>query len=78
MAVKEKVKFHLAEVDCFKELPLYNNHIEKPNVKRFKNIGLLSKLLFYEELNVIKNNYEFSGYAGYAVSYKDKLVEKKI
>ena len=54
MAVKEKVKFHLGEVDSFKELPLYNNHIAQPKVKRFKNIGLLSKLLFYEELNVMK------------------------
>ena len=61
MAVKEKVKFHLGEKDCFKELPLYNNHIEKPKVKHFKNIGLLSEFLFYEERNVIKRNHEFSG-----------------
>ena len=49
MAVKEKVKFHLAEVDCFKELPLYNNHIEKPNVKRFKNIGYFLNFFFMKK-----------------------------
>ena len=39
-----------------------------------KNIDLLSELPFYEELNVIKTNHAFRGYA---MSYKLKLVEKK-
>ena len=39
-----------------------------------KNIDLLSKLTFYEELNVIKTNHAFRGYA---MSYKIELVEKK-
>ena len=39
-----------------------------------KNINLLSQLPFYEEVNVIKTNHAFRGYA---MSYKVKLVEKK-
>ena len=39
-----------------------------------KNIDLLSELPFYEELNVIKTNHAFRGYA---MSYKIELVEKK-
>ena len=58
----------------FKELPFYNKHIEKLRVKRLKNIYLLSELPFYEELNVVKTNHAFRGYA---MSYKVELVEKK-
>ena len=42
--------------------------------KRLKNIDLLSELPFYEELNIVKTNHVFRGYA---TSYKVKLVEKK-
>ena len=62
-------------VGYFKELPFYNKNIELPRVKSLKNIDLLSELSFYEELNVIKTNHAFRGYA---ISYKVKLVEKKI
>ena len=50
MAVKEKVKSHPGVVDYFKELPFYNKHIEKPKIKRLRNIDLLSELPFYQEL----------------------------
>ena len=72
-ALKE-VKSHPDVVDYFQELPFYNKHIEKPKIKRLKNIDLLSELPFYEELNVIKTNRAFRGYV---TSYKVKLVEKK-
>ena len=39
-----------------------------------KNIDLLSKLPFHEELNVIKSNHAFRGYA---MSYKVKFVEEE-
>ena len=54
MTALKKVKSHLDVADYFKELPFYNKHIKKPKVKRLKNIDLLSKFPFYEELNVIK------------------------
>ena len=61
-------------VEYFKELPFYNKHIEKPKIKRLKNNHLLYELSFYEELNVIKTNHEFRGYA---MSYKVEIIEKK-
>ena len=72
MTALNKVKSH-PEI-LFKELPFYNKHIEKPKIKRLKNIDLLSELPFYEELNVIKTNHAFRGYA---MSYKVEIIEKK-
>ena len=74
MAVLKKIKSHPEVGHYFKELPIYNKHIEKPKSKHLKNIDLLSELHFYEELNVIKTNHTFRGYA---MSYKLELVEKK-
>ena len=74
MTAKEKFKSHPHVVDYFKELPFYNGYIEKPKTKRLKNIDLLSELPFYEELNVIKTNHAFRGYA---MSYKVEIIEKK-
>ena len=75
MAVQKKIKSHPDVVGYFKELPFYNKYIEKPKIKRLKNINLLSELPFHEELNVIKTNHVFSGYA---ISYKVELAEEKI
>ena len=74
MAVKQKGKSHQDVVDYFKGLLFYNKHIEKSKIKSLKNIDLLSELPFYEELNVIKTNHAFRGYA---MRYKVELVEKK-
>ena len=69
MTVPEKIKSYPV-----KELPFYNKYIEKPKMKCLKNIDLLSELPFYKELNEIKTDHTFKGYA---VSYKVALVEKK-
>ena len=53
MTALKKVKSHPDVVDCFKELPFYNKHIEKPKLQCLKDIDLLFELPFYEELNVI-------------------------
>ena len=74
MTALNKFKSHLDVVEYFKELPFYNKHIEKPKIKRLKNIDLRSKLSFYEELNVIKANHAFTGYA---MSYKVKIIKKR-
>ena len=73
LAVK-KIESHFDIVEYFKELPFYNKHIEKPKIKRLKNIDLLSELPFYEQLNVITANHAFRGYA---MSYKVEIIEKK-
>ena len=74
MTALKEIKSHPDLVDYFKELPFYSKHIKKPKIKRLKNIDLLSELPFYEELNVIKTNHAFRGYA---MSYKIELVGKK-
>ena len=56
-----------SEVNYFKEPPFYNKTIEKPKIKRLKNINLLAELPFYKQLNIIKTNQAFRWYA---VSYK--------
>ena len=41
MAVLSKIKPHSDAVNSFKELPFYNKPMEKPKVKRLKNIDRL-------------------------------------
>ena len=42
-------------VEYFKELPFYNNPIEKLKIKRLKNVDSLAELSFHEQLNNNKN-----------------------
>ena len=70
MTVLSKVKFHSDVIDYFKELPFYNKPIKKPKVKRLKNINQLIEPPFYEQLDVIKTDQAFSGYA---MSYKFEI-----
>ena len=55
-------------------MPFYKKPIEKPKIKRLKNIDLLSELPFYEELSIIKTNHAFEGYA---MSFKVEIIERK-
>ena len=41
-----KIKSHSDAVDYFKELLFYNKPIQKPKIKRLKNIDQLAELLF--------------------------------
>ena len=75
MTPLKKVKSNSDIVGYFKKLFFYKTYIEKANIERLKNNDLLSELLFYEELNIIKTNHAFSGYA---MSCKVKVVEKKV
>ena len=70
----KKVKSHPDVIDYFKELLFHNKHIEKPKIKSLKSTDLLSELPFYEELNVIKTNHAFRGYA---MSYKVETIDKR-
>ena len=69
MTILSKIKSHSDLIHYFKELPFHNKPIERP-VKRLKNNDPLA-----EQLSVIKTDQAFKGYA---MSYKVKLVEKKI
>ena len=64
----------LSNVDYFKELPFFNVSIEKPKINCLKNIDLLAEQPFYDQLNIIKTDQAFKGYAG---SCKVEIVEKK-
>ena len=64
----------LSNIDYFKDLPFYNVPIEKPKIKPLKNIDLLAELPFYDQLNIIKTDHAFSGYA---MSYEVEIVDKK-
>ena len=74
MAVLLKIKPHSDAVDYFKELPFYSKPIEKPEVKRLKNIDRLAELPFYKQLSVINTDQAFKGYA---MSYKVETTERK-
>ena len=64
----------LSNINNFKELRFYNKPIEKPKIKRLKNIDLLTELPFYGQLNIIKTN---KVCRGHAMSYKIEIVERK-
>ena len=56
----------LSEIDTveyFKELPFYNNPIEKPKNKRLTDINLLAELPFYMQPSIIKTSQVFQGHA---------------
>ena len=74
MTTMSKIKPDFDAVNYFKELLFYNKSIKKPKVKRLKNIDRLTELPFNEQLNVIKTDQAFSGYAA---SYKVGIVERK-
>ena len=74
MAILSKIKPYSDAIDYFKKLPFYNKPIKKPKVKHLKNINPLVELPFNEQLNVIKTDQAFSGYAA---SYKVEIVDKK-
>ena len=74
MTFLKKIKYHPRVVGYFKELSFYNRHIKNPRVKHLKINDLLSELYFYKELNVIKINQAFRGYA---ISYKVEIAQKK-
>ena len=44
----------LSNVDYFNELSFFNASVEKPKIKRLKNVDLLAELRFYDQLNIIK------------------------
>ena len=72
MTILSKIKSHPDTNNYFKELPFYNKPIERP-IKRLKNIDPLDELPFYEQLNIIKIDQAFKGYA---MSYKVEIIEK--
>ena len=74
MAILSKIKSHYDVIDYFIELAFYNKPIKKLKVKRSKDIDQIIELPFYEQMDVIKIDEAFRGYA---MSYKVQIVERK-
>ena len=74
MAAKEKVKSHSDVVHYFKDFHFIISTLKNQRLNAWKTLICFMNFLFYEELNVIKTNHAFRGYA---MSYKVELVEKK-
>ena len=70
----EETQISFRRSRLFQETPFYNKHIGKPKIKRLKNIDFLSEIPFYKDLNVLKTNHSFKGYA---MSYKVEIIERK-
>ena len=64
----------LSNLIILKKFLFFNASIKKPKIKRLKNVDLLAELLFYDQLNIIKADHAFKGYAR---SYKVEIVDKK-
>ena len=52
----------------------FNASIEKPNIKRLKNVYLLAELPFHDQLSIIKTDQAFKGYGR---SCKVEIADKK-
>ena len=57
-----------------KNFLIFNVSIEKPKMKHLKNVDLLAELPFYDQLDIIKTDQAFKGYAR---SYKVEIVDEK-
>ena len=53
----------LSNLIILKKFLFFNASIKKPKIKRLKNVDLLAELPFYDQLNIIKTDQAFSGYA---------------
>ena len=73
MAILSKTKSHSDVIDFFKELPFYNQPVERP-VKRLKNIDPLLP----EQMSVMSVIETDQAFKGYVMSCKVKTVEKNI
>ena len=58
----------------FQELPFYNTFIEKPRIKRLKDIDLLHELPFCNERSIEKISKTFKRYTR---SYRIEIVDSK-
>ena len=71
MAVLWNIKPYSDAVHYFKEFLFYNKPIEKPELKRLKNIDALP---FYEQLSVIKTDQVFRVFKMW---YKVEIINRK-
>ena len=56
------------------EQPFYKQPIKKPRTKKLSNQELLRELPFYEDINILRNERTFRGYAK---SYKVEIINNR-
>ena len=70
---KAKIK-EITIKKLLQEQPFYKQPIKKPCIKKISNQELLRKLLFYDDINILKNE---STFRGYAETYKVETINNR-
>ena len=73
MKVQKNITSQPDVINYFKELPFYYTYIEKPHIKRLRNIDLLSKHLFLWRIDC----HEKKTFKWYAMTCKVEILEKE-
>ena len=70
---KAKIK-QLTTKKLLQEQPFYKQSIKKPRIKKLSNYELLRELPFYDDINILRKERAFRGYAE---SYKVEIINNK-
>ena len=68
-----KIK-QLTNKELLQEQLLYKQSIKKPRIKKLKNYEFLRELPFYDDINILRKERAFRGYAE---SYKVEIINNK-
>ena len=71
--IKAKIK-QLTTKKLLQEQPFYKQPIKKPRIKKLSNYELLRELPFYDDINILRKERAFRGYAE---SYKVEIINNK-
>ena len=70
---KAKIK-QLTTKKLLQEQPFYKQPIKKPRIKKLSNQELLRELPFYDDINILRNERTFRGYAK---TYKVEIINNR-
>ena len=71
--IKAKIK-QLTTKKLLQEQPFYKQSIKKPRIKKSKNYELLRELLFYGDINILRNERAFKRHVE---TYKIEIIDNK-
>ena len=71
--IKAKIK-QLSIKKLLSEQPFYKQPIKKPRIKKLSNQELLRELPFYDDINILRNERTFRGYAE---TYKVEIINNR-
>ena len=73
LPIKAKIK-QLSIKKLLNEQPFYKQPIKKPGIKKLSNQDLLRELPFYDDINILRNERTFRGYAE---TYKVEIINNR-